>query len=231
MPYILIGGQAVNYWAERFIDVEPDLFEFKPFTSADIDFLGSREDVPRIARQLGVLGERVPHPLDITALSGVIPVRLGDQIIKLEIVREIFGLKRAKVQEVAVHARWKNLEIRVVDPVSLLQVKAKLALTVSQKERRDLDHVKILVYCVRAFVREALQAVEQDASLSRGWLGAIEKTLALTESTTGTRLARRFAVDWSRILPLEEISRSESPKVVQFRQRRLPLWEQKLFRK
>ena len=37
-PYVLIGGQAVNYWAERYLLNEPQLFALQPFTSEDIDF-------------------------------------------------------------------------------------------------------------------------------------------------------------------------------------------------
>ena len=53
-PYILIGGQAVNYWAERYLTTEPELEGLKPFTSADIDFKGTQADVERIARQLSL---------------------------------------------------------------------------------------------------------------------------------------------------------------------------------
>lgn len=44
-PYLLIGGQAVNYWAERYLSVEPQLESLQPFTSEDIDFKGGTEDV------------------------------------------------------------------------------------------------------------------------------------------------------------------------------------------
>ncbi len=55
-PYILIGGQAVNYWAGRYLTAESDLQKHLPFTSEDIDFSGNREDVRHIASQL----KRVP---------------------------------------------------------------------------------------------------------------------------------------------------------------------------
>ena len=53
LPYILIGGQAVNYWAERYLAKESELGKLVPFTSEDIDFKGSRADVQRIAGQHG----------------------------------------------------------------------------------------------------------------------------------------------------------------------------------
>jgi len=48
LPYILIGGQAVNYWAERYLAIEPQLKSLQPFTSEDIDFKGGSDDVRRI---------------------------------------------------------------------------------------------------------------------------------------------------------------------------------------
>ena len=53
-PYVLIGGQAVNYWAERYLPTEPALQKLVPFTSEDIDFQGRRDDVRRIAEQLNL---------------------------------------------------------------------------------------------------------------------------------------------------------------------------------
>ena len=76
-PYLLIGGQAVNYWAERYLAVEPQLQSLQPFTSEDIDFKGSRADVQRIARQLE-LNPSYPPKVAMTALSGFILFQIGD---------------------------------------------------------------------------------------------------------------------------------------------------------
>ena len=53
-PYVIIGGQAVNYWAETYLEKEPGLAQWLPFTSKDIDFQGDRDDALRIAKILGV---------------------------------------------------------------------------------------------------------------------------------------------------------------------------------
>jgi hypothetical protein len=71
LPYVLIGGQAVNYWAERYLAVEPELRRMLPFTSEDIDFKGNRDDVRHIAEQLK-LTPVYPHPVEMTALAGAI---------------------------------------------------------------------------------------------------------------------------------------------------------------
>src|ERR1051325_4626614 len=36
-PAVVVGGQAVNFWAEMFADQEPELAQYRPFTSADLD--------------------------------------------------------------------------------------------------------------------------------------------------------------------------------------------------
>ena len=51
-PYLLIGGQAVKYWAEHYFHTEAQLESLQPFTSEDIDFKGGSDDVQLIARQL-----------------------------------------------------------------------------------------------------------------------------------------------------------------------------------
>ena len=90
-PYLLIGGQAVNYWAERYLAVEPQLESLRPFTSEDIDFKGGSADVQRIARQLE-LTPGYPAKVEMTALAGVIPLQIGGLKSNIEVVRRIPGV-------------------------------------------------------------------------------------------------------------------------------------------
>jgi len=66
-PFLLIGGQAVNYWATRYLEQEPDLKSWQPFASKDIDFQGNLDDVLRTASLLG-RATRLPHKKMMTAL-------------------------------------------------------------------------------------------------------------------------------------------------------------------
>ena len=72
-PYLLIGGQAVNYWAERYLAIEPSLIHYS-LHSEDIDFKGGSDDVQRIARQLeltpGEFLQRVEQVNSRQALAG-----------------------------------------------------------------------------------------------------------------------------------------------------------------
>ena len=52
-PIVLVGGQAVNFWADFYENEAPQLADHAPFLSKDIDFVGSPDAVRECARRLG----------------------------------------------------------------------------------------------------------------------------------------------------------------------------------
>ena len=174
LPPVLIGGQAVNYWAELYSDEEPGLLKWQPFTSEDIDFQGDRKDAQAIASHLGRT-PLYPRPVEMTALAGMIPLHLGGFRSQIEVVRSVPGVPAILLQKAALEATWERYKIRVIDPISLLCAKAHLALKVPQEKRHDAEHLAIMVLCVRAFLRRALQKVEDGGMPVRDWLGAAEE--------------------------------------------------------
>ncbi len=218
-PYLLIGGQAVNYWAERYLDVEPELKPLQPFTSEDIDFKGGIEDVRRIADQLG-LHPAFPPKVAMTALAGVIPFRISGIKSNIEIVRQVPGVS-GKVEATAVSAEWNGLSIRVLDPISLFASKLDLVARVSQKDRRDVLHLKILVPCVRGFLEEFLQQVEAKRVPATHWLKAVNQVLKLTTNRRARKIADQYEFHWADILPVAAISRCLDRKVQRFHEQQL----------
>lgn len=220
LPYVLIGGQAVNYWAERYLAEEPELRKHVPFTSEDIDFQGNREDVRHIAAQLE-LSPVFPHKVAMTALAGAIPFRIGTLASNIEVVRDVPGVTGGAVATLAIDAEWRGQKIRVLDPISLLVCKMNLTLTVSQEKRQDLEHLKILFYCVRGFLREFLLEADRGNIPAKGWLGAVNRVMKLAKSTRGRKAAKKAEIRWPEILPLAEIAKSQHEKITMFREKQL----------
>ena len=218
-PYILIGGQAVNYWAERYLAVDPQLEPLKPFTSEDIDFKGGLADVQRIARQLE-LTPSYPAKVQMTALAGTIPFQIGGLKANIEIVRRVPGVS-GSVEALAVQSEWDGKTIRVLDPISLLACKLELMASVSQKNRHDLEHLKILLPCVRAFLGEFLQRVEHGEFPAKHWLGAANQVLKLTTNHRARKIAGKHQINWPEILPLTAIAKSQQEKIKRFREQQL----------
>ena len=219
-PYILIGGQAVNYWASRYLPAESGLKQYIPFTSEDIDFYGNREDVRHIAGQLN-LEPVFPSKVAITSLAGIIPVTVANTRTNIEIIRTVPGVTSANMEALAVEMKWHNKVIRVLDPISLLVCKVELALTVAQQKRQDVEHLRILFYCVRGFLREWLQEVEAGNLPAKGWLGAANRLVKLAKSTHGRKAAVKLNLTWPEILPLVEIARCKDQKMSSFREKQL----------
>ena len=51
--FVLVGGQAVNFWAYVYEGRVPALARAGPFTSRDVDFCGDRRTVRQCAQRLG----------------------------------------------------------------------------------------------------------------------------------------------------------------------------------
>jgi len=218
-PYLLIGGQAVNYWAERYLVSEPQLATLRPFTSADIDFKGNTDDVRRIAQQLA-LKPGYPPKVAMTALAGVIPLLIGGQPSNIEVVRRVPGVS-STVDDLAIETQLGANIIRVLDPVSLLASKLELVATVPQAGRNDVPHLRILVPCVRAFLAELLQQVESGEIPARSWLFTANHALKLTGDQRAEKIGNRHQINWREILPLAAIAKSREQKIMRFREQQL----------
>ena len=218
-PYILIGGQAVNFWAERYLEREPQLQSLRPFTSADIDFQGTTKDVRHIADQLA-LTAGYPPKVAMTALAGVIPLLICGEPSNIEVVRRVPGVA-AKLDDFVIEAKWGNQNLRVLNPISLLASKLELAATVSQDQRNDVLHLKILVPCVRAFLETILEQVEQQTIPARGWLGLANQALKLTTNHRARKIGEKHQINWRNILPLKAINQSRDKKIQNFRVQQL----------
>src|SRR5688572_2752541 len=222
-PYLLIGGQAVNYWAERYLGAEPELQSFLPFTSEDIDFKGAKADVLLIAEQLG-RKPVLPAKVEMTAFAGAVSISIRNRVSTIEVVRNLPGVSNTDLDSLAIEAEFEGEKIRVIDPITLTANKLKLASTVCQEQRQDITHLKIMLYCVRGFLRELLVSVEAGEIPAAGWLGAANRIRKLAASTAGRNAGGAHGINWSEFLPVVDIARARNPKLQRFRELQLPRW-------
>jgi hypothetical protein len=219
-PYVLIGGQAVNYWAERYRTSQPELEELLPFTSTDIDFKGTREDVLSIASAVG-RKPIFPPRVQMTALAGSIPIKIGNTDSSIEVVRGIPGVPVTRF--VPVEVDFSGQQIRVIDPIALVESKLELLFCVRQNDRQDIRHLKIAILCVRGFLRETLELIERGEANPAGWLGAVNRIRKAAISKRGKRAAKEHDISWS-FLPHAEIAIAKNDKIVRFRELQLVQW-------
>jgi hypothetical protein len=163
----VVGGQALNLWAERYSTRTSELSAYGPYTSKDIDYFGYREAAAKLAAALGgsVL---YPEPEDPTPSTAVVDAEINGKKVQIDFICNVLGvaarnLERA-VAEIAVPIRTENAEDRVLTiplmhPIHCLQSRIANVLH-SALQRRDNTAMRQLYAApivVREYINEALE--------------------------------------------------------------------------
>lgn len=105
---VLVGGQAVNFWAYVYEHCVPTVARDAPFTSKDIDFCGDQRSVRICAERLNGRA-RVATFDDATPNTGTVVFADADGVSRtLDVVSAPFGLDGTEVHDTA-------LAVEIVD--------------------------------------------------------------------------------------------------------------------
>ena len=157
---VLIGGQAVAWWAERYGIKAVVKGKEQEVTSRDIDFWGTREDLFQIAAHLK-RRPALPNRYEMTLLVGAIQLEAGGKKTTLEVLHAVPGLDSANPLSAAVpeeiQAAVGGRKLLVMSPVSLVLAKLHALRHFSQEDRQDLIHLQVSLKASKAFITQALK--------------------------------------------------------------------------
>ena len=210
-PFVIVGGQAVNFWAEMFLAVEPRLSTHLPFTSKDLDLIGTKQDAERVALSAG--WRLSPPAVGGGPVEAVLSLGSGDRALRVEFLREIKGVSAETIGEYARETSVRHpgttepIAARVLDPVLLLFGKLRNAVDIEQdladRPRQDVKHVQMLSLCVPHFLNELLK---QSVSESARW-DDCRKYITMLAALRRTYSARQFetrhpgVIAWNELVP------------------------------
>jgi hypothetical protein len=167
-PFFVVGGQAVNAWAQYYLEAAPELARYLPFTSKDLDILGRPEDVWCIRKNSGwewLPGDADPFQLVIGALQFI--ESPDSPPLLIEVLRRVQGATVKELTETAVELEISDRErflIRVPDPVLLWAMKIENSVRFPQSEpnhtRQDVKHVRMLTIIVKAYIQNIIESNE-----------------------------------------------------------------------
>jgi hypothetical protein len=218
MPTI-VAGQAVNIWAkiyERRTDAGLEVF--RPFTSKDLDLAGDSKLLDRI-RMLS--GGRTLYAGPRSAVVGSVELMIRSEVRKVEVLRDVKGLAPRDLEDVIeVGLPAMGLRVRVLSPTKVLKAKLCNSAEIDQENRNDVRHVRIMISCVREFLRDALTSAQAGQTSERDAVNLFEEVLELARSTVARRAAEKWGFDLSSVWP-PELFASGLSKIANFVRHRL----------
>ncbi len=200
---LIVGGQAVNLWAEVFETSSPGLRRFYPFLSRDADIVGNRESAEALAKKIGwqcrFINEKDSMIVAILTRPGT-----ESDPLTLDVLQEVNGLTPADLAINEIVEMSGQTRYRIPAPVVLLRSKLyNLVSLVYQERPQDLRHAQMLLEIVPAYLREIhsqhlLGKVSQETVV-----GALDYTRRLIGEGFASNAVRKHGLDFSVLIPAD----------------------------
>lgn len=219
---LIVGGQAVNLWAEIYVSTQAGLQEFEPFTSKDADVYGDRALAEILHQRTGWSCQFFDEPrqpgvalLTKSEASGTAPLRV-------EVLRAVYGVNVDDLNRNQVRQIRPGELYRIPAPFVLLKAKlANVAHLSVEKRPQDLKHARMLIPISHAYLLELHAAVGRPDMSERNFLGAIAYATDVIRSPDARTVAERHGLDLAAIFP-RSLAASPHEKIRRFAEHQLP---------
>jgi hypothetical protein len=179
----LIGGQALNFWAQRYLDRAADLQDLerqRPFLSGDLDFIGPLATVldPKRGYQIDIAGELHVAETMAEAVHGklekvgaygpratlaTLTYREQGEERLVHFLGDMLGVKPTEVARTAIVVHGY---LRVMNPVVCMESRLSNVLLVEDYRNVHGRHqARASIICAREYVRELLDQGHTDRAL------------------------------------------------------------------
>jgi hypothetical protein len=189
---VLVGGQALAFWAAYYGTPSPPIAVTK-----DVDLLGTRADVERLAR--GLQGKAAFPRRGLTLLVGQVTKDLPDGgYINIDVLSNVYGdVTRDGVKGRAVAVTVAAGALRVMHPLDVLQGRLENVHGIAEKQdEHGLAQLRLAVEVTRGFLRdigtrETSGSENPNRPVALQHIGRIE-TMALSDA--GRKVAKRHGI-------------------------------------
>lgn len=163
---VLIGGQALNFWAEHYVSRTTLLADEGPYASKDIDFCGTQEELRLCATALGGRVKYQPADARSLCIGIVYYFDAHDRERQLDFLSKPFGLETEGVYDMSFPATLKardggEVTIRIMHPFHCFMSRVA---NVGGLEKYQTEHgvkqLKASLLCMRTFLEEQLDEGE-----------------------------------------------------------------------
>lgn len=214
----IVGGQAVNLWAEYYVPRAAELAPFVPFLSKDADLYGRQIAEDSTGAPPGWKLQTFHEPRQ-TAVALLTKQLADGSELRVEVMRAVHGLAAEDFASTALFTpdtQQPGKVYRLPSPVVLLKAKVANAHDLTQRERpQDLRHVRMLIPVCALYVRDLYAAVCSGSPPERTLVNTMHALLAVIRSEKSRALSATHQVDFASALP-RDLPTESLPKLAAF---------------
>lgn len=217
---VIVGGQAVNLYAYKYLKYAPQLEQYLPFASEDLDFYGGKIEAIICQETLG--GKVVLNKeFDPSPNVGVVLVDYNNKTLRIDFLASVYGLNDTEITGTAFtflgQDKLENIKVKVLHPILCLEGKLRCLRGLPQHNRQDLKHCQIMVICLNHFLQELIPQTPSRISLN-----LIERVLnnAIREDALNAWYHHQIIIEDA--IPFYFLQDIHDDKFQKFRQIRLP---------
>lgn len=162
-PVVLVGGQALNFWASYYEDRVAELAAGGPYTSKDIDFLGSHDAVRECARRLGGKAKLTTFDDMNTPNTGIVMFLDDDgHLRQIDFLGSLAGIPETYYESIEAtivdDADKPVATLRVMDPISCLKGRAhNVAYLPGYQNDHARNQLRAAILVAKEFCRDLLR--------------------------------------------------------------------------
>ncbi len=217
-PPVVVGGHAVNLWSSYFLaGGDASLAEYLPFTSKDLDFVGSVDQLEALHRRFKGT-KKMGQPR--SPVVGRLELPFGEGFRIVELLHTVKGLSFEELKRY-IDISVSGMSARVLDPQIVLKAKIENSATIDQEGRNDVKHVAMMIRCNRAFIRELLGFVLQELATQRQVVNVLEEVRSIILSPMAVRATALWGFDFKAVWPMDELAGCGMEKIEKFTRMRL----------
>jgi hypothetical protein len=193
--FVLVGGQAVNFWAGMYEHVTPELAANGPYTSKDIDFAGSKEVVNECAVRLGGRAKLATLDDMNTPSTGLVLFVDEDGYERqIDFLGMVAGVDDNKLFETSILATILDENgqpagsFRVMHPEQCLRSRLYNVAHLGYVHAQGLNQLRAAILCAREFARE-------HQTTAKDLLQFNERIIRIARWGDGVRVYVRHGID------------------------------------
>ena len=196
---VLVGGQALGFWADHFALTRPA--ELEAAVSAGADFIADGELARKLARLLG-WKVWIPGFDDASFQTGKVTQKLPDGSVKqVDFLASVAGLATQDVVRRALEMEVPQIgRLRVMHPIDVLDSRIQnLALIPAKRTRAGVSQASLAIDVARAFM-----SAEIDEQGEKKALQLLERIAAIAGDDRAVGVFLQYEVDPLLAVPLED---------------------------